>query len=332
MNRPIVAVLFVMLSLLTARPSLADEECGAVTIASLNWASAEIMAEIDRIILSAGYGCDTEISSTESVPILEAIAQSEDARLVPELWVNSIRTQLDTEVAAGHIVLGAEVMADGGEEGWYIPRYIAEAEPPITTVVDALAHPELFASSDDESLGAVHNCPAGWACQISTSNLFSAFDAQEKGFVLQDTSSAAALDASIAKAFESRTGWLGYYWAPTSMLGSYDMVKLDMGEYDARAWESCISLAECNNPTISGWPKSQALTILSDEFVQQAAPAMDYVSKRQWHNDTVNHLLAWMADNQASGEETAYYFLRNYQSIWKEWVADDVVMKVEAWL
>ena len=37
------------------------QECGDVTIARMNWASAEVIANIDKIILGAGYGCDADI-------------------------------------------------------------------------------------------------------------------------------------------------------------------------------------------------------------------------------------------------------------------------------
>ena len=35
--------------------------------------------------------------------------------------------------------------------------------------------------------------------------------------------SAAGLDGSIAKAYENKEPWLGYYWAPTAILGKYPM-------------------------------------------------------------------------------------------------------------
>ena len=34
----------------------ASAECGAVTIANMNWTSAQLMASVDKFILSAGYG------------------------------------------------------------------------------------------------------------------------------------------------------------------------------------------------------------------------------------------------------------------------------------
>ena len=71
-------------------------------------------------------------------------------------------------------------------------------------------------------------------------NLYKALGAKEKGFELVDTGSAAGLDGSIANAFENKKGWLGYYWAPTAILGKYEMVKLSFGvEHDKAAWDAC---------------------------------------------------------------------------------------------
>jgi glycine betaine/proline transport system substrate-binding protein len=55
---------------------------------------------------------------------------------------------------------------------------------------------------------------------------------------------------------------------------------------------------------------------------------MDYIQKRQWGNDTVNALLAWMSDNQATGEEGAEYFLKNNEDIWTRWVSEEAAQNV----
>ena len=39
----------------------ADGHCGSLTMAEMNWASAELMANVDKIILEEGYGCEVEI-------------------------------------------------------------------------------------------------------------------------------------------------------------------------------------------------------------------------------------------------------------------------------
>ncbi|MBT5834517.1 MAG: ABC transporter substrate-binding protein, partial [Deltaproteobacteria bacterium] len=35
--------------------------CGSLTMAEMNWASAQFMAQVDKVILEKGYGCDVEL-------------------------------------------------------------------------------------------------------------------------------------------------------------------------------------------------------------------------------------------------------------------------------
>ena len=39
----------------------ASAACGNVSIAEMNWASAQLMANVDKIILEEGYGCKVDI-------------------------------------------------------------------------------------------------------------------------------------------------------------------------------------------------------------------------------------------------------------------------------
>ena len=45
-------------------------ECGRVTVANMNWASAEVLANIDNVILTEGYGCDVELVPGDTMPTL----------------------------------------------------------------------------------------------------------------------------------------------------------------------------------------------------------------------------------------------------------------------
>ena len=168
--------------LMAGQNAAAAEECGDITIASMNWASAELIAEIDKVILSEGYGCDAELVAGDTMPTFTSMNEKGEPDMAPELWVNAVRAPLDAAVEEGELIVAAEILSDGGEEGWWIPKYIADAHPEIKTPADALARPDLFPAPEDPSLGAVYNCPAGWNCQITTGNLFKAYDGEEDGF------------------------------------------------------------------------------------------------------------------------------------------------------
>ena len=164
-----------------------------------------------------------------------------------------------------------------------------------------------------------------------TAQFFKAYEAEKKGFVLVDTGSAAGLDGSLAKAYERKEGWVGYYWAPTAILGKYEMVKLEYGvPHDEAEWKRCNTVAECPDPKPNEWPRDSVQTLVTTQFAERAGPALDYLKARSWSNDTVNKLLAWMTDNQATGEEGAEYFLENNEDIWIKWVTPEVAEKVKS--
>ena len=312
----------------------ASAECGNVTIASMNWQSAEVLASLDKIILNEGYGCNADIIVGDTVPTITSMVEKGEPDLAPEGWIDLLPEVVGKGIEEGKIVGAAMALSDGAVQGWWIPKYIADANPDIKTIDDALKHPELFPAPEDSSKGAVHNGPQGWGGTLATTQLFKAYEAEKAGFNLVDTGSAAGLDGSIAKAYERKEGWMGYYWAPTALLGKYDMVKLEHGvPYDAAEWKRCNTVADCPDPKKNDWPKDRVQTLLTKAFADRAGQdVIDYLNKRSWSNDTVNKLMSWMTDNQATGEEGAKQFLKENPDLWKAWFSPHPADNIAAYL
>ena len=74
---------------------------------------------------------------------------------------------------------------------------------------------------------------------------------------------------------------------------------------------------------------SSVYTVVTDRFKQEAGIGMDYIVKRALPNSTINALLAWKDDNQATGEDAAMHFLKNY-SEWHSWVDGSAKAKIES--
>jgi glycine betaine/proline transport system substrate-binding protein len=306
-------------------------ECGEVSIAEMNWASAGVAAHVDKFILENGYGCTVTLVTGDTMPTFTSMNEKAQPDMAPELWVNAVRTPLDAAIKEGRLIEAAPLLSEGGVEGWWIPKFIADAHPDIKTVQDALKHPELFPAPEDPSKAAIYNCPSGWNCQVSSANLYKALGAEKLGFELIDTGSAAGLDGSISNAFEKKAGWLGYYWAPTAILGKYEMTRLSFDvENDKAEWDSCTAVPDCPNPKVNSYPTSDVYTVVTKAFSEKAGVAMDYVKVRKWDNGTVNKVLAWMDENQGTNEDAAKHFLENYADMWSKWVAPDVAEKVKA--
>ncbi|CAD7022979.1 ABC transporter substrate-binding protein [Pseudorhizobium endolithicum] len=309
----------------------AEAACGEVTIAEMNWGSAAIAAHIDKIILERGFHCKVTLVPADTVPTFTSMLTKGQPDMAPEFWINAVRGPLGQATDEGRLVLGAEILEDGAVEGWWIPKFIIDANPEIRTVEDALARPDLFPSRTDPDRGALHGCPADWSCQASTANLFRAFAADEKGFELIQPKTPEEMDAAIEEAFRTQTGWLGYYWAPTAVLGKYPMVKLSFGvTFNKAEWDSCTAVPHCPSPQRNAYPTSQAFTLVTQEFTEKADDAIGYIRLRRWSNATINNVLAWQQDNKASNGETALHFLRDHEAVWAKWVVPVIAERIKA--
>ncbi|MCD7109516.1 ABC transporter substrate-binding protein [Rhizobium sp. DKSPLA3] len=307
-------------------------ECGSVTIASMNWQSAEVISNLDKLILNEGYGCQAEITVGDTVPTITSMAEKGQPDIAPEAWIDLLPDVVAKGTEEGRIVKVGSPLPDGGNQGWWIPKYIADKHPDIKTIPDLLKHPDLFPSEEDPSKGAVLNGPQGWGGTVVTTQLFKAYDGEKANFTLVDTGSAAGLDGAIAKAYEREKGFAAYYWAPTALLGKYPMVKLEAGvDADAAEWKRCNTVADCPDPKPNAWPVDTIVTLVAKPFSEKAGPeVMAYLEKRSWSNETIGKLMAWMTDNQASGEDGAKHFLKENKDIWTKWVSADAAAKIEA--
>ncbi|TCN36520.1 glycine betaine ABC transporter substrate-binding protein [Sinorhizobium americanum] len=307
-------------------------ECGDVSIVIHNVQSAEVLAYVDKFILTEGYGCNVETVPGDTVPTTTSMVEKGDPDVSPETWVDLLPEVVPRGIKEGKIVFAAPALPDGGVQGWWIPKYVADAHPDIKTVDDALKHPELFPDPEDSSKGVIFNGAAGWGATVVTAQLYKAYRAEEKGFRLLDPGSAAGLDGAIAKAYERKEGFITYYWAPTSLLGKYEMVMLGASvPHDAAEWKRCITNLACPDPKVNAWPVDKVYTVVTKEFADRTSPeVMEYLNKRGWSNETVGKLMAWETENQATGEEGAKHFLEESKGIWTKWVPAEVAEKVEA--
>ncbi len=316
-------------ALLLSAPALQAGECGTVTIADMNWNSASLMAHVDQFILEHGYGCDAELVPGDTEPTGVSMFEKGQPDVAPELWSNSMKEPLDKAVADNRLRVAGASLSDGGEEGFWVPAYMVEEYPELNTIEGVLKHADLFKHPEDPELSAVMGCPAGWACQITTGNLFEALKLEDAGFELIDPGSGAGLAGAIARAYERERPWFGYYWAPTALLGKYEMVMVDFGSgVDVEEFRNCTTQPDCLEPKVTMYPPGPVSTLTTTEFAERAPEAFEYLSNRSYTNAQMNELLAWMEENQADGEFATLHFLENYQETWTKWLPEDVAAKV----
>ncbi len=332
-RRSVLLAASLLLGAAFALPAQAQENpCGTdrtIDIAEMTWPSAAALAHIHATILEKGFGCNVEIVTGDTVPTSSSMLSRGTPAIAPELWTSTIAEAWQDGIEADKVVQLGEAITDGTVEGWFIPRYVQEANPELVTAEDVIARPELFPDPEEGGQGRLYSCPPGWACELSTSALFEAYGMEDR-WNLFSPGSGGALDASIARAFLRNEPILFYYWGPTAILGKYDAVQLDLGTADPAIY-ACNTDPECTEPAgKTAYPSSPAV-IGAAKWIETDAPAVaEYFSRVGLSNSQISELLVYGDENKADAAATAGNFLKTRQDVWTTWVSPEVADKVRA--
>lgn len=312
--------------LIAASPAFAA--CGPVSIGAMNWNSARVIAQIEKIILQAGYGCSVSVAETSTVPGLTKQIEVGRPDILSETWVSSVKQLYERGIAEGKIVAGGKVLLEGGIEGWWIPSYLAQQHPDLKTVEDLKRKWALFKDPDVAGKGRFYTCPIGWGCQIINANLFKAYGL-DSTYRLYNPGSGEKLNLALAEAYNARKPWVGYYWGPTAILGRYPMVRLQLNPADVQG-HKCNQRKDCETPHAGSYPASKVVATTTAKFKRDHAEAFDFIAKLSIPNRIMNGILAWGEKNRRSAPDMARQFLRTERSLWTSWLPADAVKKIDA--
>ena len=117
--KKILTVLIGAWFLLLSNTGESNAACKNVKIANMNWASAGLMANIDKIVLEKGFGCNVELIQADTVPAFTSMNEKGSPDIVPELWANSFITPLNKAIEEGRLhrlnkVQLLDLVKDGG--------------------------------------------------------------------------------------------------------------------------------------------------------------------------------------------------------------------------
>ena len=318
-------------SLLLGSVGAQATECGTgdkISVAEMTWLSAASFAHITKIILKNGYGCNVELVPGDTVPTATSMYSKSEPDIAPELWVSTAEAIWLKAKEKGNLYKASDIFADGGQEGWWVPDYVLKDHPEIKSVLDLKNNPKVFAEIENPNKGRIYGCPPGWGCEIISNNLFKALKLADN-YELFSPGSGENLKASIARKVTRKEAFVGYYWAPTDVIGKYHLVRLGMPAFDATKF-TCLTDKDCANPEVTGWKTGEVAVAVTTSLKAKAPAVATFLSKFTFPNDKVNEVLAWGDDNKASPEEVAQHFLKTEPAIWTKWVPADVADKVKA--
>ena len=305
-----------------------------VVFAGLDWESASFHTEVARFIVEHGYQCETDAVPGSTIPMLQGVAQG-DIDVAMEIWKDNVTDVWMRAMARGQVKeLG--VNFPDSEQGWYVPRYLVEgdaergispAAPDLRHVDDLPRYKQVFADPEERGRGRFYNCVAGWNCEVVNSAKLKAYGLEDD-YTNFRPGSAAALAAAIGGAYLRGEPVLAYYWAPTGVLGRYDLIKLEEPAWNEADWEGLNS--DPNYPHAVAYPTVPVWVGANAEFVKAAPNLVAFLTAYETTAALINEALAFMQTQNADAAAAALNFLTKHPEVWTRWVDQDIVERVQA--
>ena len=303
--------------------------CGGdeINLAEGDWESNEFHNQVAKLIIEEGYGHSVNITQADT-PVITQSMITGDLDVNLEMWSGNIPSYED-DLAEGRYE-EVSVNFDDNYQGLYIPEYLLDDYPDLTTIQALVDHKELFPDPEvnnwdaEEDKGVIYGGPSGWA---DTAFLQNKFENEEdypelvEHFEFRPLESTATLNSTLMSAYQDEEPWVGYNWEPTWILGQLDLYLL----------EDEIDFVSADDERGRGnLPPQDVTVIITAGFRDRFPDVTDFLSHYETSSAITSEALAYMRDNDATPREAAIYFLTEYEDLWTQWVPEDVENNVKA--
>lgn len=297
-----------------------------ITFADAGWDSIKLHNEIAGIIIREGLGYETDVMPGSEMSSLQGLRNG-DIDVYMEIWTGNFMDQYTTALDSGDII-ETNLNFNDTNEGLYVPTYVIKGDeergiepmaPDLETVQDLEKYWALFKDPEDPDKGRIYGSIPGWAADLALHTKFENYGLDEK-FTYFQPGSGAALASSLTKAIDEGEAWVGYYWEPTWIAGKYDLTLLKDNPYNKEDWE---------NGYLTEFPSQELTVAVTKDLTENAPDVVSLLESYETSSEIVSKSLAYMQDNEASIEETAQWFLVEYEDLWKSWVTEETAQKVK---
>ena len=300
-----------------------------VTLAGLDWGSAAFHNALVQHILETGYECETRTLPGQTLLLFGAMTRG-DVDIMMELWKPNMGNAWDQAVAAGQ-VRQVGVSVDDSVQGWFVPRYLVEGPnapaPNLRSVFDLPRYKDLFADRNSGDKGQFFNCTTGWGCEIINNKKFAAYGLEDT-FVNVRPSSGAGLVAAIASRYKREAPFVAYYWTPTWVAGTYDLVMLEEPRYEAGKWARMS--ADDKPREATAYPSVPVGIAVNNRFAGRAPELVRFLGQYDMSAALISAALARMEQHKATPRQAATRFLHDHQETWEPWVPKKVAERIRA--
>lgn len=298
------------------QPSAPPEKT-ALVFADVGWDSIQLNNALAGLVAEKVFGY-TWIETPASTPIAHEALMQGDLDVHMEEWTDNL-PPYKADLAAGKFVELGVNFADNFQ-GFYIPRYLADANPGLRSVQDLADYAHLFPDPENPGKARIYGGIPGWEITEIMEKKINVYGLSDKyNYIIPGSNP--ALDVVITSAWDKQEPLVTYYWEPTWLLGKYDFLLLEDTPYDAEKYQDGYGACPAVRVTVA----------VSNDFAASNPVYCEFLSKFKMPSALVSECLAYMQDSNSSHADAAKWLLsEKHPELVDDWLNPEQAEKLRA--
>lgn len=297
--------------------------------ADSGWDSQKFHNAVAKVVIEHAFdGYELNFSTASSMMNWESM-KAGDIDVDIEAWVDNV-PNYPVDKASGAIV-DVGVLVPDSSLGVYTLRYVIEGDkergiapmaPGLRKVIDLKNYAHVFPDDEKPGKGRIYGGIPGW---VSDSVLYKKYQyyGLDKLYEYVRLGSEAAIFTSIEAADNLKQPWVGYCWEPSAIAGKLDLVRLEDEPFNQEDF-------------LEGkteFKKSELKILANPNFKNKVPPEVYYFfANYRIGSAEVSSALAYLDEHKGTHEETAIWFLREYDGMIDEWLQPENAGKLRNYL
>lgn len=296
----------VMVSSCAVRTDQIARDPNTVRIAVNGWVGYEASAEVLANILREEMGYEVQLVRVDEQPSWQALDQGV-MDVIVENWGHEDLYELYGPDGNGTAVDGGP-NGNEGVIGWYVPAYLAEEIPEITTLEGLKANTDLFQTAQTGDKGEFLAGAPGFVSQDQ--GMINAFDLDLE---IVYAGSEAAQITEVRRRYANQEPVLFYFYDPQWFQEEVDLVKVDFPDYHDGC-DANLDDVPCD------YPVYDLNKIFRAGFVEEDDYAYRFIDNWKWTNSQQNEVAQMIADEGVSPPEAAETWVDENRDVWEKWL------------
>ena len=281
------------------------KSCGNLRIAVNAWTGYYADAWVIGELAAKKLGCNVSYVKLAEEPSWNAMANGTVDTIVENWGHDDLVKKYITEQ---HVVQDAGLTGNKGIIGWFVPPWMAQKYPDITSWKSLNKYASMFKTSESGGQGQMLDGDPSYVTndQALVKNLHLNYKVVVGG-------SEAALIQSFRNAEKNKTPLLAYFYEPQWFFSEMKLVHVNLPKYTTGC-DADPAKVNCD------YPEYTLNKLIAKKFADSGSPAVDLIKNFKWTNADQNVVGMYIGQDGMSPDDAA-----------KKWVEANQD-KADAWL